>query len=49
MKSAPKFIVDNEYIFRGYRVNYNSIKKVLKSLFHIHNESVNVWSHILGI
>ena len=45
---APEYIKDNEYIKRGYRVNCNSVKKVAKSLFYLHNESVNVWSHLLG-
>lgn len=46
----------NEYIIRGYRINFDSATKVLKrydylytiSLFMVHNESVNVWSHLLG-
>lgn len=46
---APDFIKDNEYIKRGYRVNCDSVKKVTKSLFYLHNESVNVWSHLLGV
>jgi hypothetical protein len=41
-------MVDNEYIATGYRINFNSIRKILKSLFIVHNESVNVWSHLLG-
>lgn len=45
---APEYIKDNEYIKNGYRVNCNSVKKVAKSLFYLHNESVNVWSHLLG-
>lgn len=48
VREAPKFLLDNEFIHRGYRVNFNSIKKVLGSLFMVHNESVNVWSHLGG-
>ena len=29
-------------------MNFNSGKKIFKSLFMIHNESVNVWTHLLG-
>ena len=39
---------DNEYIIRGYRINFNSPRKILKSLFMIHNETVNVWTHLIG-
>ncbi len=28
---------DNEQIQQGYRINFNSIRKLLKSLFMIHN------------
>jgi adiponectin receptor len=50
MSEAPDHLVDNEFIHRGYRIGYNySIKTILKSLFEFHNESVNVWSHLLGM
>lgn len=39
---------DNEFIIRGYRINFNSAKKIIKSLFLLHNETVNVWTHLLG-
>ncbi len=50
MAEAPGHLIDNEFIHRGYRIGYNySIKSILKSLFEFHNESVNVWSHLLGM
>lgn len=33
---------------QGYRINFNSTKKILRSLFMLHNESVNIWSHLIG-
>ena len=48
-EQAPKFIQDNEYIRSGYRINFNNIKCILRSLFMIHNETVNVWSHLIGV
>ena len=48
-EEAPKFLQDNEYIRNGYLINCNySIKKILKSLFKFSNETVNIWSHLLG-
>jgi len=40
---------DVEYIKTGYRINFNTIKRVLRSLVLFHNESVNIWSHLLGV
>ena len=46
---APSFLIDNEYILRGYRINFNTNRKICRSLFLLHNETVNVWSHIIGV
>lgn len=48
-EEAPDYAHDNEYIRKGYRINFNSIKEVVKSLFILHNESMNVWSHLCGV
>jgi len=45
---VPAFLKDNEFIHTGYRINFHTPKKVLKSLFMVHNESVNIWSHLGG-
>lgn len=47
-EDIPKYFQHNEYIRKGYRLNCNTILKASKSLFMIHNESVNIWSHLLG-
>ena len=44
----PDFYKDNEYIKKGYLLNCDSIIKAIKSLFCLHNESINIWSHLLG-
>jgi hypothetical protein len=46
---APAHLRDNEYILRGYRIGFNTKAKILKSIFMLHNESVNVWSHLIGV
>lgn len=48
-EDAHEFTRDNEYVKKGYRVNFNSVKRILRSLFMIHNESMNVWSHLCGV
>ena len=47
-EKADIFMRDNEIIIRGYRINFNSGRKILKSLFILHNESVNVWTHLIA-
>ena len=39
--------VKNDYIVGGYRFNY-SYWQASKSLFQLHNETINVWTHLLG-
>jgi adiponectin receptor len=47
--NAPAFLRDNEFILRGYRIGFNTKEKIMKSIFMLHNETVNVWSHLLGV
>ncbi|KAI9281047.1 hemolysin-III related-domain-containing protein [Sporodiniella umbellata] len=43
----PKDRRENQYILSGYRF-YRSTNDCLKSLFKLHNETLNIWSHLLG-
>ena len=45
---APKFMQDNEYIKGGYLLNCTTFKKTFKSLFMCHNETINIWTHLLS-
>ena len=44
----PSWQQDNHYIHSGYRPASSSFKKSFSSLGYIHNESVNIYSHLLG-
>lgn len=44
----PNWLQDNNDIIRGYRRPTFSYLKCIKSLFYLHNESVNIWSHLFG-
>lgn len=44
---TPEFL-RRPFILTGYRV-YLSYANCLKSFFHLHNESVNVWTHAIGV
>ncbi|KAJ3364614.1 Adiponectin receptor protein 1 [Allomyces arbusculus] len=43
----PAHLQDNEYIYTGYRAFYSHFDCV-RSMAHMHNETVNIWSHLLG-
>ncbi|POO00692.1 AdipoR/hemolysin-III-related [Trema orientale] len=45
--SLPGYLRDNEYILRHYRSEW-PLKHVLLSIFSIHNETLNVWTHLIG-
>ncbi|CDS07996.1 hypothetical protein LRAMOSA01945 [Lichtheimia ramosa] len=47
-RELPEWMKDNIYITAGYRKPTGSYIRSLYSLFYIHNESVNIWSHLLG-
>lgn len=44
----PAWRRDNAYILSGYRRERASYLHALRSLFYMHNESVNIWSHLVG-
>lgn len=44
--ALPEYLRDNNYILNYYRVDY-PFKRALLSIFHIHNETLNVWTYAL--
>ncbi|KAK3006369.1 hypothetical protein RJ639_017480 [Escallonia herrerae] len=45
--SLPGYLKDNEYIIGHYRSEW-PMKQILMSVFSIHNETLNVWTHLIG-
>ncbi|CAA3023063.1 heptahelical transmembrane 4-like [Olea europaea subsp. europaea] len=45
--SLPGYLKDNEYILRHYRSEW-PLRQTLLSIFTLHNETLNVWTHLLG-
>ena len=43
----PNWQQDNQFITSGYRPQSNSFKKSFGSLGYIHNETVNIFSHLI--
>jgi adiponectin receptor len=46
--NAPDYLKDNEYIKNGYLINCHTFKMVFRSLFVCSNETINIWSHLIG-
>ena len=44
----PEWYSANEYVYHGYRLPQSSIKSLTLSIFKIHNETFNIWTHIIG-
>nr|OQO24851.1 hypothetical protein B0A51_10338 [Rachicladosporium sp. CCFEE 5018] len=44
----PAWQQDNHYIHSGYRPQSNSYRKSAASLGHVHNETVNIYTHLVG-
>ena len=47
-KDLPLWRRDNAFICAGYRRICPSYAHSIGSLFYLHNQSVNIWSHLLG-
>lgn len=43
----PEYMKDNEYILNYYRADW-PLKQAFFSVFRWHNETLNVWTHLLG-
>ncbi|KAL9461247.1 hypothetical protein AB3S75_004279 [Citrus x aurantiifolia] len=45
--ALPGYLRDNEFIIGHYRSEW-PLKQTLLSIFTIHNETLNVWTHLIG-
>ncbi|XP_005097206.1 adiponectin receptor protein [Aplysia californica] len=47
--TLPDWLKDNDFLLRGHRVPTNSFLACFKSIFRIHTETGNIWTHLLGM
>lgn len=44
----PQWLRDNDFLVKGHRPPLNSFYSCFKSIFRIHTETGNIWTHLLG-
>ena len=44
----PKWLKDNDFLIKGHRPQLNSYHECFMSIFRIHTETGNIWTHLLG-
>lgn len=47
-ESLPKYLQDNEYLKSNHRPPMYSFRGCFKSIFRMHTETWNIWTHLLG-
>lgn len=47
-EEAEEYMQHNSLIMTGYRINFDSCAKITRSLFMLHNETINIWTHLIG-
>lgn len=47
-KNLPKWLQDNDFLHFGHRPPLPSFGECFKSVFRIHTETGNIWTHLLG-
>ncbi|CAK9295481.1 unnamed protein product [Gordionus sp. m RMFG-2023] len=46
--NLPKYLQDNDFLLHGHRPQLESFIQCFRSIFRIHTETVNIWTHLLG-
>ncbi|VDD82459.1 unnamed protein product [Mesocestoides corti] len=44
----PEWLRDNDYLLWGHRPQLATFKQCFRSIFRIHTETGNIWTHLLG-
>ncbi|XP_051862518.1 adiponectin receptor protein isoform X2 [Drosophila nasuta] len=47
-RNLPKWLQDNDFLHRGHRPPLPSFRACFKSIFRLHTETGNIWTHLLG-
>lgn len=47
-RQLPAWLRDNDYLVKGHRPPLHSFWACFKSMFRIHTETGNIWTHLIG-
>lgn len=47
MKARGLYYNLNDYVFYGYRLHFHKFTDCFKSIFMLHNELLNIWTHLI--
>lgn len=47
-KHLPSWLQDNDYLFHGHRPPLESFNACFWSIFRMHTETINIWTHLIG-
>ncbi|XP_045469169.1 adiponectin receptor protein isoform X7 [Harmonia axyridis] len=47
-RNLPAWLQDNDFLIFGHRPPLPSFRACFKSIFRIHTETANIWTHLLG-
>lgn len=47
-QNLPQWLQDNDFLHTGHRPPLNSFQACFQSIFRIHTETGNIWTHLLG-
>ncbi len=47
-EKLPPYLRDNEHLHFGHRPELKSFAECFKSIFRIHTETGNIWTHLIG-
>ncbi|KAK9888306.1 hypothetical protein WA026_000567 [Henosepilachna vigintioctopunctata] len=47
-QNLPNWLQDNDYLLFGHRPPLPSFDACFKSIFRLHTETINIWTHLLG-
>ncbi|CAH8495574.1 unnamed protein product [Schistosoma turkestanicum] len=46
--SLPHWLRDNDFLLRGHRPQLPSFRECFRSIFRLHTETGNIWTHLIG-
>lgn len=47
-QALPSWLQDNDYLHDGHRPQLHSFLMCFQSIFRVHTETINIWTHLLG-